>query len=259
MIVRNSFIVLLVALSAALAQVDPRVEALTQAVRPVLPYPDADADGELPVAGGADSKWFVVWPKTSEDRRIHVKANPLHPETQAAGAAAMARIQAAVEQAERKAQAAYEKALEELRRTGKSVDVDGVTLEDEGVAGQRIDAELELVIELNEVASYEIGSSEAPEITSGPNGVTWSITTKANTYREGDGPSAREHFRSAEARLIFGGITRPVVRRIADAQRFTVSIAPDPGAFMVVLRGNDGLLNQVKTGAEWTRVARPPR
>jgi hypothetical protein len=259
MIVRDSFIVLLLTTVAALAQVDPRVEALTQAVRPVLPYPDADADGELPVAGGADAKWIVVWPQTSEERRIHVKANPLHPETQAAGAAAMVRIQAAVERAERKAQAAYEKALEELRRTGKSVDLDAVTLEDEGVAGQRIDAELELVIELNEVASYEIGSSEAPEITSGPNGVTWSVTTKANTYRVGDGPSAREHFRPAEARLMFGGITRPVVRRIADAQRFTVSVAPDPGALMVVLRGNEGLLNQVMAGADWTRLARAAR
>ena len=259
MIVRNSFIVVLVALFAARSQVDPRVDALTQALRPVLPYPEADADGELPVAGGADSKWFVIWPQTSDDRRIHVKANPLHPETQAAGAAAMARIQAAVERAERKAQAAYEKALEELRRTGKSVDLDGVTLEDEGVAGQRIDAELELVIEVNEIAAYEIGSAEAPEITSGPNGVTWSITTKANTYRDGDGPSAREQFRAAEARLIFGSITRPVVRRLGDAQRFTVGIAPVPGAFMVVLRGNEGLLNEVVAGADWTRVTRAPR
>jgi hypothetical protein len=259
MIVRNSFIVFLVATFAPVSQLDSRIEALMRAVRPALPYPEADADGELPVAGGADSKWFVVWPRTSDERQIRVKANPLHPETQAAGAAAMARIQAAVEQAERKAQAAYEKALEELRRTGKSSNVDGVTLEDEGIAGERIDAELELVIELNEIASYEIGSSEAPETTAGPNGVTWSIKTNANTYREGDGTSSREHFRPAEARLIFGGVARPGIRRMGDTHRFAVTLAPHPGAFMVVVRGNDALLDQVLAGTDWSPLARPPR
>ncbi|MGH9203955.1 MAG: hypothetical protein ACRD2A_22230 [Vicinamibacterales bacterium] len=254
MIVREALVVVLLAAPASSVQVGSRVEALIDAVRPALPFPAADAGGELPAQGGADSRWFVVWPTTSDDPRIHVKANPLHPETQAAGAAAMARIQAAVVEAERKAQAAYDRALEELRRTGRSTSLDGVTLEDEGVAGQRIDAELELTIDLGVANSYEIGSSESPETTAGTNGVTWSVATKPNTYR--DGATARDHFRPAETRLIFGNVPRPTVRRIDDTHRFAVTIGGDPAAFAVVLRGNEQLLKQVLAEADWSRLAR---
>ena len=248
-------LVVVIALASAV-QIDPRVEALIDAVRSTLPYPASDVAGELPSDGSAQSKWFVVWPTSSEEKRIHVKANPLHPETQAAGAAAMARIQDAVVEAERKAQAAYDRALEELRRTGKSTSLDGVTLEDEGVAGQRIDAELELTIELVDAASFEMNSAESPETTAGTNGVTWRITTQANTYRENAGSAARDRFQPAETRLIFGSIPRPVIRRIGNSHRFEVAIASGASGFAVVLRGNEELLDRVATQADWSRLAR---
>ena len=133
--------------SAATTQPSNRMATLIEILRPALPFPAADVNGDVPVRGGESAKWFVVWPEP-DDRTVVVRANPLHPDTQASGAEAMARIQEAVVAAERKAQAAYDRALKELKQTGKGSSLDGVTLEDEGVAGERIDAELELTITL---------------------------------------------------------------------------------------------------------------
>lgn len=244
------------AFAADAPQVSAQMDALVAAVRPALPFPAADANGELPAQGGAETKWFVVWPTESDGRLIQVKANPLHPDTQRASAAAMVRIQEVVEAAERKAQAAYDRALEEVKRSGKAPDLDGVTLEDEGIAGERIDAELALTIALDASPSFEIGSSVAPTTTPGSNGVTWTIATEANTYRVGSGGGMREHFRPAETRLIFGTTARPAVRRRGADHHFVVAVAPGARVFSVVLRGNEALLREVVTRANWGLLAR---
>ena len=168
----------------------------------------------------------------------------------------MERIQEAVIAAERKAQAAYDRAVDELNRTGKATDISGVTLDDEGIAGERIDAELELTIDIESQLSFEIGSARAPIATSGSNGVTWIITTPPHTYREGAGKDAREHFRPAETRLIFGAAGRPAVSRPGEDHRFAVTVAPGAGTFSVVLRGNEQLLQEVLAKADWSRLAR---
>src|SRR5215218_1509796 len=92
-----------------------RIDALVAALRAVLPFPAAAADGATPLAGGADHKWFIVWPSDPGDSTVIVKANPLHPDTQKAGATAEGPIQEAVVRAERKAQAAYERAVDEVK------------------------------------------------------------------------------------------------------------------------------------------------
>ncbi len=160
-------VMLWVVLSFAMtsAQPSPRVAALVDAVKPALPFPGADASGAVPESGGEDPRWFVIWPAEPEETRIVVRANPLHPDTQKLVSTAEGAIQRAVAIAERKAQAAYDRALEEIKRTGKSTDFDGISLEDEGAAGQRLDAELELAIEVTAVSSYEVGTSVAPAVT----------------------------------------------------------------------------------------------
>ena len=238
----------------AAAQPIDRTDVLVAAVRPALPFPDADVRGELPAQGGEKAKWFVIWPARQGEGRVTVRANPLHPDTQALSTPAMAEIQHAVVAAERKAQAAYDRAIEELKRTGKATSLDGVTLDDEGVAGERIDAELELTIGVEGAASFEIGSSRPPAVTSGSGGVTWVISTPPNIYR--DAADSREHFRAAEVRLLFGTIDRPVVSRRDDDHRFAVTVTPDASAFTVVLRGNQLLLNEVVAKADWSRLAR---
>ena len=232
-----------------------RIANLVAAVRPALPFPSASEDGELPADSSAQSKWFVVWPSEPDDDRIMVKANPLHPDTQKAGKEAMDKINAAVAAAERKAQAAYDKALSDLRRSGKSTDIDTITLDDEGVDGERIDAELEVAIELQDpVRSFELASAVAPAIVAGTRGPTWIVSVPGNTYRATRGADVREHFRAAEMRLYFGAIPKPEVTRKGDAPLFAVALSPVPGAFAVVLRGNELLVKQLATAGDWSTL-----
>jgi hypothetical protein len=239
--------------SGAATQPSNRMATLIETLRPVLPFPAADVNGDVPVRGGESAKWFVVWPEPG-DQTVVVRANPLHRDTQTSGAEAMARIQEAVVAAERKAQAAYDRALKELQQTGKGSSLDGVTLEDEGVAGERIDAELELVITLESPSSFEIGSSRAPLVAASANGATWTITTTANTYKEGSAATARDRFRPAEARLVFGNSPKPTVDRRGDQDRYTVTVANAPNTFVVVLRGNEALLAEVLAKTEWSKL-----
>lgn len=242
---------LLIALVSLTAQTS-RMDALMAAVRPVLPFPGASADGELPADNSADSRWFVVWPASPDETQVVVKANPLNPDTQKAGAAAMDQINAAVVAAERRAQAAYDKALEQLRRTGKGADLEVITLDDEGIAGERIDAELEVVIELQPAESYEIDSREAPVVTDGEGGVAFRVSVGPNTYRPVRGDDRREHFRAAEIRLYFGSLPRPEVGREGDEPRYRVNVRPSAESFVVVIRGNEALVAQIAAEADWS-------
>lgn len=242
-------------LATASAQHASRLEALVAALRPALPFPAAAADGEMPADGGSQFQWFVIWPSTPTSARITVKANPLHPDTQSAGAEAMERIQEAVVAAERKAQAAYDRALAELKKTGKAGVLDGISLDDEGVAGERIDAEFELTIDLqSDPQTFTLASSAAPVVTPGPQGVSWMVRVAPNTYREQSGTHSIEHFRAAESRLYFGPMARPSVAQRGDDSSFTVTMAADPAAFAVILRGNDELQNRVLSSVDWTRL-----
>ena len=237
-------------------QVSGRMTTLVEVLRPALPFPEADVNGDVPVRGGEGARWFVLWP-TPEDQRIVVRANPLHRDTQASGAEAMARIQEAVIAAERKAQAAYDRAIKELQESGKASNIDGVTLEDEGVAGERIDAELELTIVIEPATSYEIGSSRAPQVAAGVNGPTWTVTTPPNVFREGADATRRDRFRAAETRLVFAdSASKPSVDRRGDRDVFAVTVPSSPTAFVVVLRGNEELLAQVIGKADWTKLRR---
>ncbi len=239
------------------AQAAPRIDALVAAVRPALPYPGASSDGDFPADNSAEPKWFVLWPRTPDETRIIVKANPLHPETQKLAAIAMGRIQEAVIAAERRAQASYDRALDELRRTGTATDIDGISLDDEGSAGERIDAELELVIELSEPHTFSVTSGVAPVVAAGRGGPTWTFTIPAHTYRATRGDDLREHFRAAETVLYFGIAARPDVTSRGDDPAYTVSVLSASQGVAVVLRGNEQLLKEVAATANWARLAQP--
>jgi hypothetical protein len=243
---------LLVAVALGL-QLSPRMDALVAAVRPLLPYPAASADGDIPADNGTTTKWFVVWPADAQETRIIVRANPLNPEVQKASVKAMEQINAAVTAAERRAQAAYERALEQLRTTGKAGELEAVSLEDEGVAGERIDAELELTIELAPADSYEVASGEAPTVTAAATGGAWIVAVPANTYRDA-AAGQREHFRAAESRIYFGLTDRPSITQSGDGPRYRVRVAPAQDAFAVVLRGNASLLSTLVSSADWARL-----
>ena len=252
--IRLAALWLLLAIATMSAQPSSRMTALVSAVKPALPFPAADASGTVPESGGEEPRWFVIWPAEPDETQIVVRANPLHPETQKLVANAEGAIQRAVAIAERKAQAAYDRALEEIRRTGKTTDLDGISLEDEGAAGQRLDAELELAIDVRPVASYQVGSSVAPEVTAGPPGVTWQIVVPPNTYQDKTDADRRDRFAASEVRLVYGAVSRPTVSRIDDRPRFAVTLTSAPEAFVIVLRGHDPLLKQVVAKADWTHL-----
>src|SRR6185295_6253992 len=103
------------------------------ALAPALqPFPETDDSGAAPRGGGTDALWMVRPPEAGE-RIIEVIANPLNEANQAKA---------------NRAAAQYDAAVAEAKRTGKSQDVDGVTLGDEGIDGAKIDAESHLTIEV---------------------------------------------------------------------------------------------------------------
>jgi hypothetical protein len=237
------------------AGVLPRIDELVAAVRPALPFPAAAESGDVPADHNAVARWFVVWPRDPDETRIVVRANPLHPEVQKIGAQAMGNINAAIVAAERRAQAAYDKALEELRRTGTVTDLDSISLDDEGVEGERIDAELEVTIEMERAASYDFASGQPPAVAPGSAGPVWVVRVPENTYRRTQGADVREHFRAAEARLYFGAVQKPDIARRGDEAHYDVTIRATADAFAVIVRGNAALVKQITETAEWTRLA----
>lgn len=247
---------LLVASALPAAGQPPRHEALAAMLAPVLPFPRASADGEMPADGQPTARWFVVWPEPEGPAVVTVKANPLHPDTQKASADAAVRIQAAVEAAERRAQASYERALDEIRKGNRVDALEAISLDDEGVEGEKIDAELVLTIEWMDSAVWQGGSSSSPTLSRRNDAAPWIVAIMPNTYVERTSQGTRERFRAAEARVYLGGSAAPAVSASAADSTFTVSPGA-PGDSMVVLRGNAALLAQVLAQSEWQKLVSP--
>lgn len=160
---------------------DRVMQAVRATLAPALPYPASDADGALPANGKSDAPWMVR-PIQPGERTLRILANPLNEEHQRRAARAMAEIEASIEAAQRRAEAQFERAIAEAKRTGRSQDVDGVTLADEGIAGAKIDAESHVTIDV----SFDEPVAAGVSITSTPSSV----------YRGDDGI---ERFREAHA------------------------------------------------------------
>jgi hypothetical protein len=175
---------------AARAQDDALVNRVMAAVRaavaPALPFPDSDALGSLPADGKSSGPWMIK-PLQPGDRAIEVLANPLNEAHQRDATRAMAQIGQSIEAAQRRADAQFERAVAEAKRTGQSQEVDGVTLNDEGLAGARIDAESHVIIEV----SFNQPLSKTVVIASAPSGA----------YRGDDGV---ERFREAQSTVSVG-------------------------------------------------------
>ena len=82
----------------------------------------------------------------------------------------------------------------------------------------------------------------------------WTITTPSNTYKEGTGAAARDRFRPAEARLVFGELTQALRRSARRPGSLSVTVADAPKTFAVVLRGNEELLAEVLARTDWSRL-----
>lgn len=251
---------MLAALAAgATAQDTTRADAVMTAVRaalaPGLPFPDTDAEGVVPADGKAASPWMVR-PLQPGDRAIEILANPLNEAHQARATRAMRQIEAAIESAQRRAEAQYERAVAEAKRTGRSQDVDGVTLSDEGLAGARIDAESHVTVSVafHEPAyHFTIASSEEPSPSrqvAVPGAAV--LAVPAHAFRGADGD---ERWCEAETHVYIG--VRPEVRRGPGASyEVTAAGTPSesgtpPASIVVRMRGNEGLIADVLRKADW--------
>lgn len=258
---------LCVASANASAQMPPSdldsvvLNAVRAALTPALPYPASDEIGELPVDGTTTAPWMVR-PTQVGDLTIEVLANPLNASNQVRAAKAMMQIQTAIEAAQRRSQAAYEKAIADAQRTGRSQDFDGITLGDEGVAGARIDAEGHVTIDIafNRPAySYSVSSSVEPSPLPLPvSGAIAALNVPANVYRDGRDAATNEKFCAAETHVFFGAIAMPEVHKRSNIgfEMRAAGAVPAAGIRSVVvsLKGNPQLIDQIVKRADWTLV-----
>ncbi len=241
---------------------DRIVAAVRAAMVPALPFPETDHTGSVPADHSPEPAWMVRSVAAGE-RSIEVMANPLNQVNQARAVRAMAQIGAAVDAAQRRAEAQYERAVAEAKRTGRSQDVDGVGLSDEGVAGARIDAEAHVTIDVDfNQPSYTttIETAVAPAasrqvVIAGALAV---ITVPSNVFQVSTAGRTDERFCQSETIVYFGALAAPDVRKRADHQFEVVAAAADSVAAVKSLalrfRGNEILIAEILRKTDWTQV-----
>lgn len=241
---------------------DRRVmEAVRSAMKPALPFSDTDQSGVFPADGKTETLWMVRPPEPGE-HMFEVIANPLNEANQRRAARAMAQIQTNVEAAQRRAAAQYEHALAEAKRTGKSQEVDGVTLADEGVAGAKIDADSHVLIEVafNQPSyKFDVASSVQPAASTQVSipGAIAVIAIPSNTYR--DDRSSADRYAEAKTLVFLGRITVPEVHRRADDSYEVIAGAIPPGRAAVAtlvlhISGNDVLIADLLRKTNWNAL-----
>jgi hypothetical protein len=245
----------------------PRVMAAVRAaMAPALPFSDTDPSGVLPADGKTEPLWMVR-PLEPGEQKIEVIANPLNEVNQLRAARAMAQIQNSIESAQRRAEAQYEHAVAEAKRTGKSQEVDGVTLGDEGVAGAKIDADSHVAIEVafNQLSyQFNLSSGTMPNPSVPLRsvvvvGAVDVVTLPSNTYREK--PTDVERFAEAETFVYLGRVARPVMKKRGDSTIYELSAdAPPPDSTAAIasivlrFRGNEALIADLLRKTNWNAL-----
>jgi len=243
---------------------DRVMAAVRAALAPSLPFPDTDETGSVPANGSPVPSWMVR-PLQPGERNIEVMANPLNEINQARAMRAMAQIGAAVDAAQRRAELQYEHAIAEAKRTGRSQDVDGVSLSDEGIAGARIDAEghVTLDVDFNRPSYLFVMDSSVPPAPSRTIVISGAVAVMAipsNTFRRKVGERSEERFCPAETIVYFGALSAPEVRERSDSvfEVLASEIAGQSTAAMrtmtIRLRGNETLIADILRRADWNRV-----
>ena len=230
---------------------DRIMAAVRAAMAPALPFPDTIEDGTVPVNGNTGAQWMVR-PLQRGDRSIAVIANPLNEANQLRAERAMEQIERNIEAAQRRAAAQYDRAVAEAKRTGRSQEVDGVTLSDEGVAGAKIDAESHVTIDvaIDEPAfKIEFTAANEPALSPQPPvpGSAGVIVVPSSTYRDSDDV---ERYAEAQTIVFLGRVTPPEVRRTGD-HLFGVSATTTSPSLVIRMRGNDVLIADILRKTNW--------
>jgi hypothetical protein len=234
--------------------------SLMAALRPALAYPDATADG-LPVDGSTETEWSVRWPD-GDDSGIEVLANPLHAGNRARALEAERQIQAAAMRAQQRSQGDYERALRDFARTGRTDEIREISLRDDGVAGDRFDAESQLTIDgqwLTGTIRLPVAGLSPPVVSpQPPPGMAALVRLEAHVAEETgpDGLPGMAQYVAEQAWVVVGAPARAVVSGDPGDQALTIDgVGSDGVRLLVRLRGNRALVEQVVTRADWVGLA----
>lgn len=233
------------------------IKAVRAAMAPALPFPATAADGAVPVDNNTEALWMVR--PDHDSMTIDVFANPLNPVVQLRATRAMAQIDNNIQAAQRRASAQYEAAVAEAKRTGRSQNVDGVTLNDEGVAGERIDAEsyVSIFVQLHE-REYVFpvqGVVEPSRVESFPLPDSLVLMVPGHVYKDGDG---FEHYAESHRIVVLGRNLDTKVRK--ERNGYSVTTVPTTPAtdgldsLTLHIRGNSELVTEILAKTDWTQL-----
>lgn len=264
MITRILVVLALVASPAAAqdARESRVMTAVREAMSPALPFPITDAAGAMPANGNTEALWMVR-PIEPGDPTIEVIANPLNDLNQLRASRAMKQIENNIEAAQRKAAAQYDRAVSEAKRTGKSQEVAGITLSDEGVAGAKIDADSHVTIEVafnQDAYRFDVKSSIRPAPSSQVSipGAIAVIVVPSNSYV--DEQEGGERYAEAQTQVFLGRVSTPEIRKRTDTSYEVVAgpVSPDSagaiGTLVLRLRGNEVLIADLLRKTNWNAL-----
>jgi hypothetical protein len=231
------------------------MKAVRSAMAPALPFPETVADGTVPVNNNTEALWMIQTGQS--DGTINILANPLNAAVQLRANRAMAQIENNIQAAQRRATAQYEAAVAEAKRTGRSQAVDGVSLSDEGVAGERIDAESYATVFVQfherEYLFPVPGSMEPSRIESFPHPDSLVMMAPGHVYKDGDGI---EHYAESHRIVVLGRNLDTKVRK--DRNGFMVTTVPTTPATEALdsltlhIHGNSELVADIMAKTDWT-------
>lgn len=236
-------------------------EALVDALSPALPFPAARDDG-TPESGAATPVWTVRWAEGGEPF-VEVLANPLNDGNRQRALAAEKAIQTAAMQAQRRSQSDYEQALTDFKRTGRTSAIREISLDDDGVAGERFDAESQLTVSAELVEAprtVTVMTGLGPEIVTDVPGASAAVRVHANTYVEdgADGLPGTAHY-CAEQAWIFIGAIGPHIGPASGGSQVDIDVSVREtsrrAGILVWIRGNADLVDQVVKRAAWAGLA----
>lgn len=236
-----------------IAETDRVMNAVRAVLAPALPFPTTDASGSLPAGGETEPLWMVL-PLKRGETSMEILANPLNALNQVRATKAMADIERNIAAAQRRAENQYERAIAEAKRTGKSQEVDGVTLADEGSDGEKIDAESHVVIDVlfkqDEYRLTVTGRTEPTAFLPFPH---THLEVAAHAFKETREGSA-EHYKEFDRIVFLGSFSPPQVTRRTDTVFDVVARSSGPG-LVIRMRGNMVLINQIFAKADWDKLA----
>jgi len=228
--------------------------ALREAVAGAIDAPESDPDG-TPPDGRAAAPWLRLPAASADDAVVTIVANPLHPEQRARALQAERDIQQAARASQEASQRDYDRAVDAFARGVPTPDrLREISLDDEGVAGERYDAESELVVRAAWQQGLHVLTRNGPSLpdTVPSDGRPWVLAAaSAGEY----GSPLR--YVPTELWVAVGVSQAPAIRALS-ATSFEVTLGEATGGPWVLIhaRGHRALVESLLAAAPWMPVVR---